>query len=72
MKITKPTYTMYLSEDELIAALEHYTLYKYNQYIKIKRLKHREKIWTEGEGGMPEMDYTTPDGVEFTCEGEQP
>ena len=70
MKMSKPTYTMNMSEEELTSAIEYYMLNKYKQPVKIKHLKHKTKTWTEGGGGMMEMDYSAPNGVEFTCEGE--
>jgi len=70
MKMSKPTYTMSLTEEELISAIEYYMLNKHKQFSKITHLKHKTKTWTEGGGGMMEMDYSAPDGIEFTCEGE--
>ena len=70
MKMSKPTYTMSLTEEELISAIEYYMLNEHNQFAKITHLKHKTKTWTEGGGGMMEMDYSAPDGIEFTCEGE--
>lgn len=69
MKMSKPTYTMSLTEEELISAIEYYMLNKHKQFAKITNLKHKTKTWTEG-GGMMEMDYSALEGIEFTCEGE--
>lgn len=68
MKITKPTYTMQLSEDELKEALEYWLLNKHKQFVNIKTLTHKTKSWTEGGGGMPEIDYSAPDGVSLKIE----
>lgn len=62
------TCTVSLTEDELHEAVEYYMNKHYNESIKIKHLKHKERTWTEGGGGMMEMDYSVPDGIEFTCE----
>ena len=70
MNMSKPTYTMSMTEDELLEAIEYYMLNKYKNSIKIKNLTHKTKTWTEGGGGMMEMDYSKPNGIEFTCEGE--
>lgn len=59
---------MSLTEDELQEAVEYYIANVYEQTVKIKHIKHKERTWAEGGGGMPEIDYSTPDGIEFTCE----
>lgn len=66
MNISKPTYTMYMTEDELLKAIEYYMLNKYKRFTKITHLEHKTKTWTE----VMEMDCSKPDGIEFTCEGE--
>ena len=40
MEISKPSYKMSLSEEELKTAIEFYTKHKYNQTIKITHLTH--------------------------------
>ena len=70
MNFSEAKYTGYLSEDELKEAIEYYMLNKCKRATKITHLKHKTKSWTEGGGGMPEIDYTVDDGVEFTCVGE--
>lgn len=67
MNMSKPLYTMSMTEEELIEALEYYTEHVHGQKINIKTLKHKVRSWTEGFG-MCEMDHSEPDGIEFTCE----
>ena len=71
MKMTKPTYTVQLSEDDLKEALEYWLLNKHEQSVNIKTLTHKTKSWTEGGGGMQEIDYTVPDGVSLKIEEKE-
>lgn len=67
MIISKATYKMSLSEEELKEAIEFYTKHKYNQDISIKYLTHKVGYRTDGHGAM-EIDIPYQEGVEFICE----
>lgn len=67
MEISKATYKMSLSEEELKEAIEFYTKHKYSQEIKIKYLMHKVGSRTEGCDHM-EIDIPYQEGVEFICE----
>lgn len=69
MNFGKAQYTMTMTEEELVQAIEFYAKVKYSTDIKIISLEHVTKRWTEGFG-MGEIDYEKPDGLKIIVEGE--
>ena len=59
-------YKMSMTEDELIEAIEYFSLHKHGVEINIINLTHKTKNWTGGHG-LSEIDYSEPDGVMFTA-----
>jgi len=62
--------TITLSEQELYQAIEFYLKHAHDKNVSIKSLSHLTREWTEGGGGMMEIDYSEPNGVRFECVGE--
>ena len=69
MDFGKVQYTMSMTGEELGEAIKFYAKEKYGSDIKIVRIEHLTKRWTDGFG-MGEMDYKRPDGLKIVLEGE--
>ena len=59
--------TITLSEQELYQAIEFYLKHAHDKTVSITSLSHLTREWTEGGGGMMEIDYSEPNGVRFEC-----
>ena len=67
MQITKPTYTMTLSEQDLAEAVAYWIKNVHKQNIKIKNIQHLVGTRTDGHG-MMEIDIPYQEGLKITVE----